>query len=80
LDYWISVTYEGKSLEDKIFRAFIWLMIPFLSPFALLLLGCFVAFLYAFNLMVPFIISALLFLGFLIFKVCEKEMKEKGKI
>jgi len=33
--YWIiglAVTYEGKSLEDKIFRAFTWLMIPFLSP------------------------------------------------
>jgi len=30
--------------------------------------------------MIPFIISALLFLGFLIFKVYEKEMKENGEI
>jgi len=81
--YWIiglAVIYEGKSLEDKVIRALLWLIIiPFLSPFALLLLYCFISFIYVFNLTVPFLISALSVLGFLIYEICKKEMEE-GKI
>lgn len=80
--YWIiglAVIYGGKSLEDKVVRALFWFMLPFLSPFLLLSLCYFVKFVYVFNLTVPLLISAFFVLGFLIFKVCEKEIDE-GKI
>jgi len=84
--YWIiglAVIYEVKSLKDRILRALFWLMVPFLS-FVLLLLLCYFAkvvyVIYAFNLMVLFLVSALLILGLLIYKICKKEMKEKGEI